>query len=89
MTVGETATSAVILVKLNGIYGIVSNESIIQQFYLEQQKENENVAQYSIRIENMLQKTKDYISPITKNEMLRSKLWNGLWDPQLSNASRF
>ena len=90
LTVGETATSAVILEKLNGIYGIVSsNESIIQQFYLEQQKENENVAQYSIRIENMLQKTKDYISPITKNEMLRSKLWNGLRVPQLRNASRF
>ena len=37
----------------------------------------------------MLQKIKDYISPITKNEMLSSKLWNGLRDPQLRNASRF
>lgn len=90
LTVGDAASSAEILEKLNGIYGTVSsNESIVQQFYLEQQKENENVAQYSIRLENMLQKTKDYIPEDTKNEMLRSKLWNGLRDSQLKNASRF
>lgn len=90
LTVGDSATSADVLTKLNGIYGIVSsNESILQQFYLSHQKDNENVAQYSIRLENMLQQTKDYVPEKTKNEMLRSKLWSGLRDPQLKNASRF
>ena len=52
LTVGETATSEEILDKLNGIYGIVSssNESIVQQFYQQQQGEDESVSQYSIRI---------------------------------------
>ncbi|MEW8544982.1 MAG: hypothetical protein AB2693_15765, partial [Candidatus Thiodiazotropha sp.] len=90
LTVGESATSKDVLAKLNGIYGIVSsNESILQQFYLAHQKDNENVAQYSIRLENMLQQTKNYVPEKTKNEMLRSKLWSGLRDPQLKNASRF
>ena len=90
MTVGDNASSEDVLTKLNGIYGIVSsNESILQQFYLEQQRESENVAHYSIRLENMLQQTKDYVPEKTKNEMLRSKLWSGLRDSQLKNASRF
>ena len=90
LTVGDSATSQDVLTKLNGIYGIVSsNESILQQFYLAHQKDNENVAHYSIRLENMLQQTRDYVPEKTKNEMLRSKLWSGLRDPQLKNASRF
>lgn len=90
LTVGDTASSKEILEKLDGIYGIVSsNESIVQKFYMEKQRESENVAEYSIRLENMLQKAKDYIDPKTKNEMLRSKLWNGLKDSQLKNATRF
>ena len=90
LSAGETASSEDVLKKLNGIYGTVaSNESILQQFYLEKQKEDENVAQYSIRLENMLQQIKDYVPGQSKNEMLRSKLWSGLRDPQLKNASRF
>ena len=50
---------------------------------------SENVAQYSIRLENIHQPTKDYVPEKTKNEMLRSKLWSGLRDPHLKNASRF
>ena len=90
LTVGESATSKDVLIKLNALYGIASsNESIMQQFYLAHQKASENVAQYSIRLENILQPTKDYVPEKTKNEMLRSKLWSGLRDPQLKNASRF
>ena len=90
LSAGETASSEDVLKKLNGIYGTVaSNESILQQFYLEKQREDENVAQYSIRLENMLQQIKDYVPEQLKNEMLRSKLWSGLRDPQLKNASRF
>ena len=47
------------------------------------------MAHHSIRLENMLQQTKDYVPEKTKNEMLRSKLWSGLRDSQLKNASRF
>ena len=90
LSAGETASSEDVLKKLNGIYGTVaSNESILQQFYLQKRREDENVAQYSIRLENMLQQIKDYVPEQSKNEMLRSKLWSGLRDPQLKNASRF
>ena len=62
LTVGESATSKDVLIKLNALYGIASsNESIMQQFYLAYQKASENVAQYSIRLENIL--TIDLLSP--------------------------
>ena len=90
LSAGEIASSEDVLKKLNGIYGTVaSNEPILQQFYLQKRREDENVAQYSIRLENMLQQIKDYVPEQSKNEMLRSKLWSGLRDPQLKNASRF
>lgn len=92
LTVGESATPSDILAKLEGIYGNVSSsEVLLQQFYLESQKADETVADYSIRIENLLRRAtqKRIISESIRNEMLCSKLWNGLKDPLLKNSSRY
>ena len=92
LTLGETAKPADILNKLEGIYGNVStNEVLLQQFYIEFQHKDESVADYSIRIENMLRKAtrSRTISDEIRNEMLCSKLWNGLGDPLLKNSSRY
>ena len=54
LTLGESASPSVILSKLEGIYGNVSsNEVLLQQFYLELKLENESIADYSVRIENL------------------------------------
>ena len=63
---------------------------MLQQFYLETQKP-ESVADYSIRIENLLRRATDkkQIEESSRHEMLCSKLWNGLRDPLLKNSSRY
>ena len=79
LTLGESASPSVILNKLEGIYGNVSsNEVLFQQFYLVSQLENESVADYSVRIENLLRRATQSrpIHEIVRNEMLCAKLWN-------------
>ena len=48
-----------------------------------------SVADYSIRIENLLRKAtrSRIISDEIRNEMLCSKLWNGLGDPLLKTLA--
>ena len=68
-----------------------SKEVLLQQFYLETQQPEESVADYSIRIENLLRRAtnKKQIEETTRHEMLCSELWNGLRDPLLKNSSRY
>ena len=92
LTVDSTATPSDILSKLDDIYGIVSSrQNLLQQFYVETQQADEYVADYSIRIENLLRgatvSTQQHES--VRHEMLCSKLWNGLRDPLLKNSSRY
>ena len=81
-----------VLNKLEGIYGNVSSKEVLmQQFYMESQREDETVADYSNRIENLLRRATQgtEIDDKLQNERLCSKLWNGLRDPLLKNSSRY
>ena len=92
LTMEATAAPSDILNKLEGIYGIVSSRQILlQQFYLEAQHDHESVADYSVRIENLLRRAtvSNTLVDSVKHEMLCSKLWNGLKDPLLKNSSRY
>ena len=92
LTVDSTASPSDILSKLEGIYGIVvSRQILLQQFYLETQHEDESVADYSIRIENLLRRAtvSTHLPEKERHEMLCSKLWNGLRDPLLKNSPRY
>ena len=92
LTLGETAKPSNILNKLEGIYGNVStSEVLLQKFYIESQGKDESVADYSIRIENLLRKAirSRTISDDKRNEMLCSKLWNGLADRLLKISSQY
>ena len=74
------------------MYGnIYPTEQLIQQFYGAKQNEGESVADYGMRLERLLQTCIDRgdISAVVRNEMLRSKLWSGLTDQSLRNASRY
>ena len=86
------ATPSDIIAKLEGVYGnIYPTEQLIQQFYGAKQNEGESVAAYGMRLERLLQTCIDRgdISAVVRNEMLRSKLWSGLTDQGLRNASRY
>ncbi|MCU7954523.1 MAG: hypothetical protein KZQ64_14205 [gamma proteobacterium symbiont of Bathyaustriella thionipta] len=68
-----------------------SRQILLQQFYLETQRDDESVADYSIRIENLLRRATvaTELHESVRHEMLCSKLWNGLRDPLLKNSSRY
>lgn len=92
LTFPTDATPEEILQKLNGIYGnIYPSEKLIQQFYEAKQKEGETVANYGMRLENLIQTCIDMgkFNSESRNEMLRTKLWSGLSDIDLRNASRY
>lgn len=92
LSVSEDATPLQVIDKLEGVYGnVFSSEALLQQFYSECQQPKQSVAEYGMRLENLIQSAveKGHISVHAKNEMLRSKFWSGLRDPLLKNASRY
>ena len=92
LTLGESASPSIILNKLEGIYGNVSsNEVLLQQFYLESQLENESIADYSVRIENVLRRATQNrpVAEVVRSEILCARLRNGLRDHLLKNSCRF
>ena len=92
LTLGENASPSDILNKLESIYGICSSkEVLLQQFYLVSQFEHKSIADYSVRIENLLHRATlgRPIDASVQNEMLCAKLWNGLKDPLLKNSCCF
>jgi len=91
LSLGEGAQIGAILHKFEGIFGnVYSGESIMQQFYTEQQQQQENVASWACRLEDLLQNAVDkgHVSETSKNDMLRNKFWTGLTNTALKNASR-
>lgn len=92
LTLPTDATPEQIVTKLDGVYGnIYPTEKLIQQFYASKQEDGESVVDYGMRLESILQRCieRKAISNDAKNEMLRTKLWSGLRDSNLRNASRY
>lgn len=87
---GEHAAVTEIISELEGIYGNVqSSERLKEQFYNERQKADESVGDYSLRLERLLSRVPGHLDRSSKNDMLRSRLWYGLRDLELKNASRY
>ena len=88
---GQNATVADILAKLDGFYANVScSETLIQSFYSDYQKEAESVVSFASRIEQTLSRAvkSGHINGIAKDAMLRSKFWTGLKSQSLKNSTR-
>ena len=81
LRLGPGRTVQHLLEKLKGIYGVVEHgESILSEFYAAQQGRDEDVASWSCKIEDILEKAieKGQVTRMASVGMLRSKLWNGL-----------
>ena len=92
MRLGPRADIQDILHKLDGLYGKVATEgTLLSQFYSAQQKDDEDVTAWSCRLEDTIQVVHDrgLIGKTTMQEMLRSKLWSGLRNEALKNATRY
>ena len=92
MHLGEDATLTDILQKLDAVYGIVeSGATLLQKFYNSKQEPGETVAAYGCRIEDILNKAirRGAVARNQSNDMLKSKLWTGLRDERVRNATRY
>lgn len=90
MRLGEKASTQELLERLHNLYGSVeSSEELLSEFYQANQRENENVVQWSGRLEDLLLQAKEKasLSSTTQEEMLRTKFWAGL-RPALKEKSR-
>ncbi|XP_060604528.1 uncharacterized protein LOC132757299 [Ruditapes philippinarum] len=88
ISLGEHASSVVILDKLDILFGEVStNESVMQSFY---NASSENVTAYGCRLEALLQVAVEsgHVTVAARNDMLRSKFWTGLRDEKLKILTR-
>ena len=91
ISLGEAANLEEVLDKLDMLFGnVATNESVMQSFYNENQKPTENVTTYGCRIESLLQVAVEngHVNQIDRNDMLRSKFWNGLRDEKLKILTR-
>lgn len=92
LSLDENVTPLQMIDKLEGVYGnVFTSETLLQQFYSENQQPNQSVAEYGMKLESLVQQAVDkgQINAPAKNDMLRSKFWSGLRDPMLKNASRY
>ena len=91
MRLGHRATVEDIIYKLEGRYGnVVSEATLLSQFFETTQKADEDVADYSVRLEDLMQPVwqQRLIDTRTRNTMLKMRLWAGLRNENLKVACR-
>ena len=91
MHLGPTADIDDIIDKMDSIYGSVyPAEALLGQFYTARQRDNEDVASWACRLEEILSKAKNRrnIKEEEINNMLASKFFDGL-RPELKNIARY
>ncbi|KAK3751659.1 hypothetical protein QZH41_017450 [Actinostola sp. cb2023] len=92
MHLEEDASVETIVRKLEGVYGIVeSGTTLLQQFYNAREENDESVAAYGCRLEEIVNRAinRGAVAKEQADEMLRSKLWTGLKDERIRNATRY
>ncbi|MEW8545075.1 MAG: hypothetical protein AB2693_16240, partial [Candidatus Thiodiazotropha sp.] len=91
LPLGTSAKLPDIMGKLEGVFGnVATGESVLREFYTACQSQDETVAAWGLRLEELLQKAMDkgHIKQEEKNDMLREKFWRALRSDRLKNATR-
>ena len=91
LPMGSGASVDEILVRLEGVFGNVATPmSILQEFYTAYQKQDESVAAWGLRLEEILQRAqeKGQLRIEEKDELLRNKFWRSLKSERLKSATR-
>ena len=81
MRLGTEASIENILHRFDSVYGTVDdNENLLSQFYSASQGGNEDVSEWSCRLEDLLNKViqNGEITPTNADQMLKNMFWNGL-----------
>ena len=88
---GQGASVSDIVQRLEGIYGTVASDAaLLQSFYAERQKKDESVAAWAGRLEDIVSQLRQRgkVNQVSSDEMLRNKLWVGLYSERLKAATR-
>ncbi|VDI80157.1 Hypothetical predicted protein [Mytilus galloprovincialis] len=91
MRLGPEATIDDIIDKMDSIYGSVDQpEALLGQFYTARQQDDEDVATWACRLEEILSKAKNRknVTEENINDMLTSKFFDGL-RPEMKNIVRY
>ena len=86
-----TASSRYIISRLENVYGNVAcGQAVVQEFYTAEQSAEENVAEWAVRLEEILKRAVDkgQVKEDSRDEILRSKFWRGLYSQDLKNATK-
>ena len=86
-----TASSRDITSRLENVYGNVAcGQAVVQAFHTAVQSAEENVAECAVRLEEILKRAVDkgQIVENSRDEILRSKCWRGLYSQDLKNATK-
>ncbi|XP_053407540.1 uncharacterized protein LOC128559552 [Mercenaria mercenaria] len=87
---GEWATVPEIMREMDATYGNVATpERLKEQFYSATQREGESIVDYSLRLEHLLCNSQIDLDRTMREDMLRNRLWSGLRDQELKNATRY
>ena len=78
-----------ILSRLESIYGtVVTDASLLQQFYTEEQQEGESVVAWGSRLQDIVVQLRQRGRLQATDEMLRGRFWTGLRSERIKNATR-
>ena len=90
LAMSTAASSRDIISRLENVYGNVAcGQAVVQEFYTVQNAE-ENVAEWAVRLEKILMRAVDkgQIIEDSRDEILRSKFWRGLYSQDLKNVTK-
>ena len=90
LTMSATASARDIISKLENVYGDVAcGQAVIEEFYTSGQGADENVADWAVRLHEILKRAEDKGQvKEDRNEILRTKFWRGLYSQDLKNATK-
>ena len=89
-TLGSAATTEQIMDKLERTFGnVASGQTVLQEFYTAEQKENESVTLWGIRLEEIFQRAveKGFATETQRDKMLIERFWRSLQSIDLQNAT--
>ena len=89
-TLGPEATADDIMQKLQVTFGnVASGQTVLQEFYTAEQRENESVTLWGIRLEEIYQRAieKGFATHEQRDKMLVERFWRSLRSIELQNAT--
>ena len=86
-----TASSRDIISRLENVYiNVACGQAVVQESYTADKSAEENVAEWAVRLEEIFKRAVDkgQVKEDSKDEILRSKFWRGLYSQDLKNATK-